>query len=115
MTVSFSSDKPAIYATKTDRFSKKPGQTVILECIAEGYPLPHVKWQRNGKMIPRTQESLKFKQTVYETKDTLILSLRIDNLNNEDFGIYTCEAGNVYGFASHDFTVELVYYLKKKP
>lgn len=77
-----------------------------MECLAEGYPLPHVKWQRNGKTIPRTQESLKFNQTVDETKDTLILSLRIDNLNNEDFGIYTCEARNVYGFASHDFTVE---------
>jgi hypothetical protein len=55
--------------------------------------------------IRKTLHSL-VHQTVFETKDTLILSLRIDNLNNEDFGIYTCEAGNVYGFASHDFTVE---------
>ncbi|CAC5387296.1 HMCN [Mytilus coruscus] len=97
--------KPQVYP-QNDQVTKKPGKNVIFECVAEGYPLPQVVWKRNGNVISRTEASYKFRQDVYEEKDSIILSLRINDLNDNDFGIYTCEAENKYGSASHDYTLE---------
>ncbi|VDI44358.1 Hypothetical predicted protein [Mytilus galloprovincialis] len=97
--------KPQIYP-QNDQVTKKPGKTVIFECVAEGYPLPQVVWRRNGNIISRTEASNKFRQDVYEDKDSIILSLRINYLDDNDFGIYTCEAENKYGSSAHDYTLE---------
>lgn len=74
-------------------FNKEPldvvalvGQRVLFECSVGGEPSPHVLWRReDGKMpIGRAQ--------ILDDK-----SLRIDNVQPADEGLYICDADNLVG------------------
>ncbi|XP_056224137.1 neuronal cell adhesion molecule a isoform X2 [Seriola aureovittata] len=67
------------------------GETLELECIAEGLPTPEISWKKNGSEMPSSRMSFRnFKKT-----------LKISDVNEADAGDYRCTATNSLGTADH--------------
>ncbi|XP_034019093.1 neuronal cell adhesion molecule a isoform X8 [Thalassophryne amazonica] len=67
------------------------GETLALECIAEGLPTPEMSWQKDGGELPSTRTSFSnFKKT-----------LKIADVNDGDAGDYRCTANNNLGSVHH--------------
>ncbi|XP_069039494.1 neural cell adhesion molecule L1.2 isoform X2 [Lepisosteus oculatus] len=71
------------------------GQTLELECIAEGLPTPHLEWERKDGDLSDARASLQ----------SFGKLLRIENVVESDDGEYQCTASNDQGKATHIFTV----------
>uniref|UniRef100_A0A8D2E1P9 Neural cell adhesion molecule L1-like protein n=1 Tax=Sciurus vulgaris TaxID=55149 RepID=A0A8D2E1P9_SCIVU len=71
------------------------GDTLLLECFAEGLPTPQVEWTKLGGDLPKGRV----------TKENHGKTLKIENVSYQDKGNYRCVASNVLGTASHDFHV----------
>ncbi|XP_075854579.1 neural cell adhesion molecule L1-like protein isoform X2 [Microcebus murinus] len=71
------------------------GDTLLLECFAEGLPTPQIDWEKMGGDLPKGREK----------KENHDKTLKIENVSYEDRGNYRCTANNVLGTASHDFNV----------
>ncbi|XP_063761952.1 neuronal cell adhesion molecule a isoform X8 [Eleginops maclovinus] len=67
------------------------GETLELECIAEGLPTPEISWQKDGGELPSTRTSF------YNFKRTL----KVSEVNEADGGDYRCTATNNLGTAHH--------------
>ncbi|XP_063357346.1 neuronal cell adhesion molecule a isoform X9 [Pelmatolapia mariae] len=71
------------------------GQTLELECIAEGLPTPDISWQKEGGELPSNRMSYhNFKKT-----------LKISDVNENDAGNYRCVATNNLGTVHHTIKV----------
>ncbi|XP_070247558.1 neural cell adhesion molecule L1-like protein isoform X8 [Myotis yumanensis] len=83
------------------------GDTLVLECFAEGLPTPQVNWEKVGGDLPKGRE----------TKENYGKMLKIEKVSYEDKGNYRCTANNFLGVATHDFhvTVEEPPRWTKKP
>ncbi|CAB1435399.1 unnamed protein product [Pleuronectes platessa] len=67
------------------------GETLELECIAEGLPTPEMSWQKDGGELPDSRTSFQnFKKT-----------LKISDVNEADGGDYRCTAANNLGTVHH--------------
>lgn len=67
------------------------GETLELECIAEGLPTPEISWQKDGGELPTGRLSYQnFKKT-----------LKISEVNEGDAGDYRCTATNSLGTEHH--------------
>ncbi|XP_077357008.1 neuronal cell adhesion molecule a isoform X20 [Festucalex cinctus] len=67
------------------------GETLELECIAEGLPTPEMSWQKDGGELPTSKLSfLNYKKT-----------LKISDVSEADAGDYACAATNRLGTANH--------------
>ncbi|KAK7809518.1 hypothetical protein U0070_023996 [Myodes glareolus] len=71
------------------------GETLLLECFAEGLPTPQVEWSKPGSELPKGRE----------TKENYGKTLKIENISYHDKGNYRCIANNFLGKASHDFHI----------
>uniref|UniRef100_A0A8D2GPR9 Neural cell adhesion molecule L1-like protein n=2 Tax=Urocitellus parryii TaxID=9999 RepID=A0A8D2GPR9_UROPR len=71
------------------------GDTLLLECFAEGLPTPQVEWTKLAGDLPKGRE----------TKENYGKTLKIENVSDQDKGSYRCTASNDLGTASHDFRV----------
>ncbi|XP_060794599.1 neural cell adhesion molecule L1.1 isoform X2 [Neoarius graeffei] len=68
-----------------------PGETVRLDCQADGIPTPYMAWKING--VPISDTSLEPRRTV--KGGTLILT----DVQLADTAVYQCEASNKHGTA----------------
>ncbi|XP_027128101.1 neuronal cell adhesion molecule a isoform X11 [Larimichthys crocea] len=67
------------------------GETLELECIAEGLPTPDISWQKDGAELPSSRMSVQnFQKT-----------LKISDVNEGDAGDYHCTASNKLGTTHH--------------
>ncbi|XP_045927872.1 neuronal cell adhesion molecule a isoform X2 [Micropterus dolomieu] len=67
------------------------GETLELECIADGLPTPEMSWQKDGGELPSSRMSFhNFKKT-----------LKISDVSEADAGDYRCTATNSLGTAHH--------------
>ncbi|KAE8281473.1 Neuronal cell adhesion molecule [Larimichthys crocea] len=67
------------------------GETLELECIAEGLPTPDISWQKDGAELPSSRMSVQnFQKT-----------LKISDVNEGDAGDYHCTASNKLGNTHH--------------
>ena len=64
----------------------------MLFCEAKGYPLPHITWSKNGKLLPSSDNGTQF--IIHET-------------SKKDAGDYRCEASNSVGTARYSCSVEI--------
>ncbi|XP_010783364.1 neuronal cell adhesion molecule-like, partial [Notothenia coriiceps] len=76
-------------ATSTEMVLR--GETLELECIADGLPTPEISWQKDGGELPSTRTSF------YNFKRTL----KVSEVNEADGGDYRCTATNNLGTAFH--------------
>lgn len=83
------------------------GDTLVLECFAEGLPTPQVDWEKVGGDLPKGRE----------TGDNYGKTLTVERVSYQDGGRYRCRAHNFLGSAVHDFhvTVEEPPHWTKKP
>lgn len=83
------------------------GQSLVLECIAEGFPTPSIKWLRLSVPMPADR-------VTYQNHNK---TLQLLNVGEEDYGAYQCVAENALGSARHtyDVTVEAAPYWLRKP
>ncbi|KAI5612095.1 neural cell adhesion molecule L1.1 isoform X1 [Silurus asotus] len=77
-----------------------PGETVRLDCHAEGIPTPHITWKING--VPISDTIAEERRTV--KGGTLILS----DVEKGDTAVYQCEASNKHGTASLNTYINVV-------
>ncbi|XP_049574334.1 neogenin 1a isoform X3 [Syngnathus scovelli] len=88
--------------------TKVLGASVLLACVAAGFPTPHVRWMFKDKPL---EES--------EGRRELLGggSLQISNLTEEDAGIYTCVADNTNATieAPAQLTVQVPPQFAKRP
>ncbi|XP_059182101.1 neuronal cell adhesion molecule a isoform X5 [Centropristis striata] len=67
------------------------GETLELECIADGLPTPEISWQKDGGELPNSRISfLNYKKT-----------LKVSDVTEADGGDYRCTATNNLGTAYH--------------
>ncbi|XP_073087041.1 neural cell adhesion molecule L1-like protein isoform X3 [Manis javanica] len=104
--------KPRMLLPPSERGSESSvtvlkGETLLLECFAEGLPTPQVEWNKMGGDLPKGTE----------TKENFVKTLKIENVSYQDKGNYRCTASNFLGAATHDFhvTVEEPPHWTKKP
>lgn len=80
----------------TRRISQKQGMDTILDCVITAFPAAYNVWKKDGVPVPTNSD--RFRVSVYEEGDhTFTLSLRIANIQPEDYGEYVCEAANALG------------------
>ncbi|XP_051644589.1 neural cell adhesion molecule L1-like protein isoform X3 [Manacus candei] len=73
------------------------GGVLLLECIAEGLPTPHLSWVKvTGNMPKEEPETENFGKI-----------LKIDQVSAADEGTYQCTASNPMGRARHEFHVHV--------
>ena len=77
------------------------GNSVKLDCSAEGLPRPTVKWYKDGALFKERKGGSR----VYLTRFTTVLSLR--DLVPTDSGTYTCNVSNPYGWINHTYKVDV--------
>lgn len=71
------------------------GETLELECIAEGLPTPDITWEKEGGELPTNRLALQnFQKT-----------LRISDVTDSDAGRYRCSASNRLGSTHHIINV----------
>ncbi|XP_034381901.1 neuronal cell adhesion molecule a isoform X4 [Cyclopterus lumpus] len=67
------------------------GETLELECIADGLPTPEISWEKDGGELPSSRMSFSnFRKT-----------LKVSDVNEDDGGDYRCTATNHLGTARH--------------
>ncbi|XP_050401914.1 opioid-binding protein/cell adhesion molecule isoform X2 [Patella vulgata] len=80
------------------RISQELGKETILECVVSASPLGVTVWKKHEREL---STSWKYEVDIYnEDHNTITISLRIANIDHEDFSEYTCEASNPLGIAS---------------
>ncbi|XP_062486345.1 neural cell adhesion molecule L1-like protein isoform X4 [Pezoporus occidentalis] len=73
------------------------GGVLLLECIAEGLPTPHLSWVKITGNLPKDEP---------ETENFGKI-LKIDQVTTADEGTYQCTASNPMGRAKHEFHVHV--------
>ena len=79
----------------TRRIGQAVGHETILECFITAYPQAVNFWQKEGRQVT---SSSKYRVDAYDEEDnTVVLSLRIHDIEHADYGAYTCVAANALG------------------
>ena len=73
-------------------------ETAVIKCHVTGVPTPAVQWHFNGQLIDRSNQRYDI------TRDGR--TLRINDVQVNDAGRYTCVAKNAAGIAERDFNLE---------
>jgi len=77
------------------RMGQALGRETILECIITAYPQAVNYWEKDGR---RVTSSSKYRVDAYDEEDNkVVLSLRIYDIDQADYGEYTCVAANELG------------------
>lgn len=72
------------------------GKETILECVITANPQAVSKWTKDGVEV-RTVSG-KYRVEIYsESEDSIVLSLRILSVVEEDYGEYACESSSQMG------------------
>ena len=77
------------------RIGQAIGKETILECMITAFPHAVNYWEKDGRRIT---SSTKHRIEAYDEGDhTITLSLRVHNIEREDYGEYKCVAANALG------------------
>uniref|UniRef100_A0A8B9ZJC5 Neural cell adhesion molecule L1-like protein n=1 Tax=Anas platyrhynchos TaxID=8839 RepID=A0A8B9ZJC5_ANAPL len=73
------------------------GGVLLLECIAEGLPTPHLSWVKVTGNLPKDKS----------VKENFGKILKIEQVSAADEGTYQCTASNPMGRTKHEFHVHV--------
>ena len=77
------------------------GNSVKLDCSADGYPRPTVRWYKDGALFQQRKGGSR----LYLSPWTLLLTMK--DLVPTDTGKYTCNVSNAYGWINHTYHVDV--------
>ncbi|XP_078358651.1 fibroblast growth factor receptor-like 1 isoform X2 [Oculina patagonica] len=77
------------------------GNSVKLDCSADGYPRPTVRWYKDGALFQKRKGGSR----LYLSPWTLLLTMK--DLVPTDTGTYTCNVSNPYGWINHTYEVDV--------
>ncbi|CAH2087946.1 unnamed protein product [Euphydryas editha] len=77
-------------------YNAKENEQIKLVCKVDGFPLPRIRWFKNGSEISSDSK--------YRTYHDNILRF---SASIEDIGVYTCEASNFLGIAQEDINLNI--------
>jgi len=80
-----------------DYFSKQSGDSLKIACEAKGNPEPEIFWFKDG--VPFDADGIKYKNGKS--------SLKMKNLMQVDSAVYSCQAKNLVGFITRNFTLHV--------
>ncbi|XP_061595284.1 neogenin 1a isoform X4 [Cololabis saira] len=88
--------------------AKVAGSSVLLPCVASGFPVPHIRWMFGDKLLEESEGRVEVVGGG---------SLQISNLTEEDAGVYTCvaENSNTSAEAQAQLTVQVPPEFLKRP
>ena len=94
------------FTVSPDRLSRSllalpVGNSVKLDCSADGYPRPTVRWYKDGALFQERKGGSK----LYLSQWTLLLNMK--DLVPTDTGKYTCNVSNAYGWINHTYYVDV--------
>jgi len=70
------------------------GDTVMFTCTATGIPLPTITWMdQDGNLVVGSTTDI----SDMIIDGTILSTLTLSNLQDDDFGDYTCSATNMFG------------------
>ena len=75
------------------------GNSVKLDCSANGLPIPRVAWYKNGKPFTKRRGSSLY----LDWKYVLVL----ENVVPSDTGTYSCNVSNYLGWINHTYYVDV--------
>lgn len=78
---------PVEFLETPTEINAKEGDTIELECVASGFPLPAIRWLRNNQLVMIAGR-------ISESQES---SLIISEAQVQDAGVYVCEANNGVG------------------
>ncbi|XP_063796284.1 hemicentin-1 isoform X2 [Pseudophryne corroboree] len=78
----------------TEQLSTVKGNPTIMTCIADGHPVPHMSWLKDGNAIHHVQGER--------------MVLQIPNTDMSDIGRYTCIAANEAGSVRKHFILDVL-------
>ncbi|WAR00119.1 LACH-like protein, partial [Mya arenaria] len=85
----------------SQKLSQAKGKETILDCTITANPHAYSVWKFRGQELAN---NAKHGISIYnDDLYTKTLSLRVGNLNDEDFGKYKCYAENIYGSDEESF------------
>ena len=102
--ISSPSFSPATLAAK-EFFIKQSGDAFRVTCEVTGNPAPDIVWLKDG--LPFDADGIKYRAG----KSTI----RLRNLMKVDSAVYTCQARNIIGVASKNFTLTVEVPLAEQP
>lgn len=93
---------PEVHLPNT-RLGQYLGKDTILECEVNAFPLGTVLWKHDGRPMVN---SLTSEVNLYnKLDDSVILSLRLQQISMQDYGKYECYADNALGITTKSMTL----------
>lgn len=77
------------------------GNTVKLDCSAQGYPRPTVRWYKDAALLQERKRGSKLRLSRWTT----VLVLK--DVVPSDSGRYTCNVSNAHGWINHSYYVDV--------
>ena len=82
------------------------GHTGTFVCVAYGYPVPSLTWERDGTPLSNQSRSTIYEELVVENQLTFVQSILVlCSLEEDDTAHYNCNASNNISFASASFNL----------
>ncbi|XP_022806017.1 fibroblast growth factor receptor-like 1 isoform X1 [Stylophora pistillata] len=89
------------YKMRRNLLAAPVGNSVMLDCSANGNPRPTVEWYKDEKLFKERKGGSK----LYVSQWTTLLSLT--DLVPSDTGSYMCNVSNLYGWINHTYKVDV--------
>ncbi|CAJ1049278.1 neogenin 1a isoform X7 [Xyrichtys novacula] len=101
-------DRKLEFLVQPASVTKVVGASVLLPCVVTGYPAPQVRWMLGDKLLEESEGRVELLGGG---------SLQINNLTEEDAGIYTCmaDSGNASIEAQAQLTLQVPPQFVKRP
>ena len=80
------------------------GWTGMFVCVAYGYPVPSLTWEKDGTLLKNQSRSTIYEEQVVENGVTFVQSiLEVCSLEQDDAAQYNCNTSNNISSASASF------------
>ncbi|XP_030829405.1 protein sidekick-1 isoform X9 [Strongylocentrotus purpuratus] len=90
--------------------SKRPGESVDIECRSEGVPAPTVDWFVNGQPWADFESNIDTERWTVVTGDPQLATIAITNLQTTDSNVFQCIATNKYKEELTSVVLNVVYF-----
>ena len=77
-----------------------PGENITLTCGYSGIPLPTLQWKKDNFILNETSQEIDI------SFNNVTSTIVVNSMRGTNGGIYTCEAINVVGASSRNYTIE---------